>query len=167
MTPLILHGKFVLPMTAGNPLIENGAILVGADGRIEQVGDATAVLAAHPGVAVKRCDNALLMPGLVNTHAHSGLLRGTAEGLPVWDWLEQFIDPMHRVVQPHEAEIASLAVLRRGAAVGHDHHRGHVALTCTAARGQPSNWASARCWCPTWGSIPTTIISRRSTPTKR
>ena len=108
MTPLILHGKFVLPMTAGNPLIEDGAILVGADGRIEQVGDATSVLAAHPGVPVKRCDNALLMPGLINTHAHSGLLRGTAEGLPVWEWLEQFIDPMHRVLQPHEAALASL-----------------------------------------------------------
>ncbi len=49
----------------------------------------------------------LLMPGLVNTHAHSGLLRGTAEGLPVWEWLQKFIDPMHRVVNEREAEIAS------------------------------------------------------------
>jgi 5-methylthioadenosine/S-adenosylhomocysteine deaminase len=47
------------------------------------------------------------MPGLVNTHMHSGLLRGTAEGLPVWEWLQQFIDPMHRVVNEREAEIAS------------------------------------------------------------
>ena len=107
MTPLILQGKFVLPMTAGNPLIEDGAVLVGADGRIEQVGDTRTVVSAHPGVTLKRHDDALLMPGLVNTHAHSGLLRGTAEGLPVWDWLEQFIDPMHRVLQPHEAALAS------------------------------------------------------------
>lgn len=49
----------------------------------------------------------LLMPGLINTHCHSGLLRGTAEGLPVWDWLEQFIDPMHRVLQPEDAKAAS------------------------------------------------------------
>jgi 5-methylthioadenosine/S-adenosylhomocysteine deaminase len=49
----------------------------------------------------------LLMPGLINAHAHSGLLRGTAEGLPVWEWLQAFIDPMHRVLQPDEAEAAS------------------------------------------------------------
>ena len=32
---------------------------------------------------------------------------GTAEGLAVWEWLQQFIDPMHRVVNEREAEIAS------------------------------------------------------------
>ena len=65
MTPLILQAKFVVPMTAGNPLIEDGAVLVGADGRIEQVGDARTVVSAHPGVTLERHDDALLMPGLV------------------------------------------------------------------------------------------------------
>jgi 5-methylthioadenosine/S-adenosylhomocysteine deaminase len=64
-------------------------------------------VAANPGSEVKRLKNRLLMPGLVNTHMHSGLLRGTAEGLPVWEWLQKFIDPMHRVVNEREAEIAS------------------------------------------------------------
>jgi 5-methylthioadenosine/S-adenosylhomocysteine deaminase len=52
-------------------------------------------------------ESLIVMPGLINTHAHSGLLRGTAEGLPVWDWLKQYIDPMHRVINEEEAEIAS------------------------------------------------------------
>jgi 5-methylthioadenosine/S-adenosylhomocysteine deaminase len=56
---------------------------------------------------VRRLAHRLLMPGLVNAHMHSGLLRGTAEGLPVWEWLQQFIDPMHRVLNPEEAELAS------------------------------------------------------------
>ncbi|WP_137894304.1 amidohydrolase [Ramlibacter sp. 2FC] len=107
MAPQILCAKFVLPMTANNRLIEEGAVLVGADGRIEQVDAAHIVLATHPRVAVKRYDDTLLMPGLINTHAHSGLLRGTAEGLPVWDWLQQFIDPMHRVLNAREAALAS------------------------------------------------------------
>ena len=47
------------------------------------------------------------MPGLINAHAHSGFLRGTAEHLPVWDWLTLHINPMHRMLQPHEAEAAS------------------------------------------------------------
>ena len=54
----------------------------------------------------KRCSETL-MPGLINAHHHSGLLRGTAEQLPVWEWLRLHIDPMHRVLREEEAEAAA------------------------------------------------------------
>jgi 5-methylthioadenosine/S-adenosylhomocysteine deaminase len=94
-------------MTGDNAVITDGAVLVGAHGRIEAVSSADALIAANPTVPVKRLVDRVLMPGLVNAHCHSGLLRGTAEGLPVWEWLQQYIDPMHRVLNEHEAEIAS------------------------------------------------------------
>ena len=93
----ILYADHLLLMDQTNTVIPNGAVLVSSDGRIQAVGEAQAVINANPGVQVKRMENRLLMPGLINTHMHSGLLRGTAEGLPVWEWLQQFIDPMHRV----------------------------------------------------------------------
>ncbi len=107
MEPIILHADHLIPMTADNAVIPDGAVLIGADSRIQAVGEAPMVIAANPGVRVKRLADRLLMPGLINTHAHSGLLRGTAEGLPVWEWLQQYIDPMHRVINAREAEIAS------------------------------------------------------------
>jgi 5-methylthioadenosine/S-adenosylhomocysteine deaminase len=107
MKPIILHADHLILMDQYNTVIPNGAVLIGSDGRIQAVGEAQSVIAANQGVEVKRLQNRLLMPGLVNTHMHSGLLRGTAEGLPVWEWLQKFIDPMHRVVNEREAEIAS------------------------------------------------------------
>ena len=107
MTPIILHADHLILIDDHNTVVPNGAVLVGSDGRIQAAGEGPAILAANPGVEVKRLENRLLMPGLINTHAHSGLLRGTAEGLPVWEWLQQYIDPMHRVVNEREAEIAS------------------------------------------------------------
>jgi 5-methylthioadenosine/S-adenosylhomocysteine deaminase len=107
MIPIILHADHLVLMNDSNSVIPNGAVLIGADGRIQAIGEADAIFAANPAIGVKRLANRLLMPGLINTHAHSGLLRGTAEGLPVWEWLQQFIDPMHRVVNAKEAEIAS------------------------------------------------------------
>ena len=104
---IILHADHLILMDKNNTVISNGATLVDSDGRIQAVGEALAMIEANPGVEVKRLENRLLMPGLINTHAHSGLLRGTAEGLPVWEWLQRFIDPMHRVVNEKEAEIAS------------------------------------------------------------
>jgi 5-methylthioadenosine/S-adenosylhomocysteine deaminase len=104
--PLILGGDTLLTLDAENRIIANGAMLI-RDGRIEALGPLPLIRAAHPEIAVKRIAHSVLMPGLINAHAHSGLLRGTAEHLPVWEWLRLHIDPMHRVLEPHEAEIAS------------------------------------------------------------
>ncbi|MFM8320889.1 MAG: amidohydrolase family protein [Chloroflexota bacterium] len=94
-------------MTEDNAILTDAAVLVNDSGLIGAVGDAVGLVAAYPDVPVRRLKNRLLMPGLINTHMHSGLLRGTAEGLPVWEWLQVYIDPMHRVLNPREAEIAS------------------------------------------------------------
>ena len=106
MTELILHADHLLTIDARLTVLQDAAVHI-SDGRIAAVGPSRDVIAAAPGVPVKRLSKRLLMPGLINTHAHSGLLRGTAEGLPVWDWLQQFIDPMHRVINAEEAETAS------------------------------------------------------------
>ncbi|SPK76162.1 5-methylthioadenosine/S-adenosylhomocysteine deaminase (plasmid) [Cupriavidus taiwanensis] len=107
MPEQILRADHLLTMDAHNTVLTDGAVAVGADGRIAAVGGAGEIAARFPGVPVRRLSNRLLMPGLVNTHCHSGLLRGTAEGLPVWQWLQQHIDPMHRVLSAEEAELAS------------------------------------------------------------
>ena len=102
----LLTADHVLTMAPGCPVIEDGAILI-EDGRIEAVGPRAEVEPRAAGAAHRALRDHLVMPGLINAHCHSGLLRGTAEGLPVWDWLDTYINPMHRVLQPSEAEAAS------------------------------------------------------------
>ena len=102
----ILSADYVLTMNQSLDCIKNGAIVV-EDTFIQQVGKLEEIRAQFPNLVVEHYADAVLMPGLVNTHCHSGLLRGTAEGLPVWDWLQQFIDPMHRVLLPADAKMAS------------------------------------------------------------
>ena len=99
---------YVLTLDAADTVIPDGALLV--DGTtITAAGPAADLLPAarEAGAEVRARPGRLLMPGLVNTHLHSGLLRGTAEHLPVWEWLRVHIDPMHRVLRPQEAEAAA------------------------------------------------------------
>lgn len=103
---MLLAADTLLTMDADNTVFRNGAVLV-EQGRIAAVGDASTLRSAHPDAEYREMRDSLLMPGLVNSHVHSGFLRGTAEHLPVWDWLTQHINPMHRVLQKHEAEAAS------------------------------------------------------------
>lgn len=106
MKPLLLAADQIVTMAPGNPVLLGHAILV-EDGRIAAIGPYAEMRASHPEAARRVLKDCLLMPGLVNAHCHSGLLRGTAEGQPVWEWLRLFIDPMHRVLSAEEAEIAS------------------------------------------------------------
>lgn len=103
---LLLTADQVITVDAGNRVIADGGVVVRSD-RIVAVGPRSELEAEYPYASARRLDDHILMPGLVNAHCHSGLLRGTAEGLAVWDWLRMFIDPMHRVLQPQEAEAAS------------------------------------------------------------
>lgn len=102
----ILTAAYVLTMDTKKQCIQNGAVLIDGD-TIKAVASLAELSQRYPEVSIEYYPRALLMPGLINTHCHSGLLRGTAEGLPVWDWLQQFIDPMHRVLNANDAKVAS------------------------------------------------------------
>jgi cytosine/adenosine deaminase-related metal-dependent hydrolase len=86
MRPTIYTAAWVLPVAA--PPIRSGAVLVGTTGAIEAVAPAHSLRA---GDDVARIDlgNAMLLPGLINTHAHPELaaMRGLLENLPFHDWI--------------------------------------------------------------------------------
>jgi len=106
MSSHLLSAPLIITMAPAGVVLKDHALLVEA-GRIAALGPAAELRQAHPAATARDFPHALLMPGLINAHCHSGILRGTAEGQPVWEWLRLFIDPMHRVLQPDEAEIAS------------------------------------------------------------
>lgn len=105
-TDVLLCAAHVLTMNLQNEVILDGAVLL-RGGRIQAVGKRSSLVAEFPGAEIRDMPDSLLMPGIVNAHCHSGILRGTAEGLAVWDWLRMYIDPMHRVLNAREAEAAS------------------------------------------------------------
>ncbi len=115
MTDFVLEHAIVVPCEGRREVIDPGSVLV-LDGRIAAVGT-VAEIDGHPATAhVERLDLSghLLIPGLHNTHLHSGLLRGTAENLALWEWLEQHVDPAHRALTPEIAEAASWMAYTEG-----------------------------------------------------
>jgi 5-methylthioadenosine/S-adenosylhomocysteine deaminase len=102
----LLVPDLVVTMDDALTVLTDAAVLVIGD-TITAVGPAAELAAAHPDADRVDLPGRLLMPGLVNAHHHSGMLRGTAEHLPVWEWLRLHIDPMHRVLRPDEAEAAA------------------------------------------------------------
>jgi 5-methylthioadenosine/S-adenosylhomocysteine deaminase len=105
----LIRGGIVLPMSAGRVVHDPGSVLIDGD-TIVAVGPVDAIDADPRAQDADTVDasNCAVIPGLHNCHLHSGLLRGTAESLSLWDWLKTYVDPAHRALTPEIARIASL-----------------------------------------------------------
>lgn len=113
------------PIVAGGAeprVIPDGAVRV-AGAHIAQIGPAGALAAAYPDETVWPARGRVLMPGLVNTHAH--LARHLARGLDLPDapaWLRY-----DRALSPEDVHWAALAALvegvRHGVTTVCDFHR--------------------------------------------
>ena len=111
----LLQSGIVLPMEGNRVAYDPGSVLV-VDGSIAAVGSVPDV-ARHPAAASAEtidARNHVVIPGFHNCHLHSGLLRGTAESLALWEWLENHIDPAHRAMTPEIAKAASYMAYTEG-----------------------------------------------------
>jgi 5-methylthioadenosine/S-adenosylhomocysteine deaminase len=114
-TTFLIQGGIVLPLEGNRTYFDPGSVLV-IDGAIAAVGSIEDV-AAHPASAsaeVVDATNHVVMPGMHNCHLHSGLLRGTAESMALWEWLENHVDPAHRALTPEIAKAASYMAYTEG-----------------------------------------------------
>jgi 5-methylthioadenosine/S-adenosylhomocysteine deaminase len=108
----IWSARWVVTMDVGRRVIPDGAIAVRGE-RIVAVGPKSEIDARFQ--AKQRLDrpDAILAPGLVNTHTHAAmsLFRGIADDLRLQDWLEKFIFPA-------EARNVSAEFVRWGTRLG-------------------------------------------------
>jgi 5-methylthioadenosine/S-adenosylhomocysteine deaminase len=66
---MILIASKLLSLDQDKPLLDNGAVVY-RNGIILAVGPASKLISAYPGHQVNLLANAVLMPGLINVHAH-------------------------------------------------------------------------------------------------
>jgi 5-methylthioadenosine/S-adenosylhomocysteine deaminase len=88
---MLLRARWILPMSS--EAIEDGAMVVRA-GRIHDVGPGILVAGRHPGERVRDLGEAILLPGLVNVHAHLELtlLRGLLDDLTFFPWIRRLVE---------------------------------------------------------------------------
>jgi 5-methylthioadenosine/S-adenosylhomocysteine deaminase len=90
----IYTARYIVTMDPTRRLIENGAVAVRGE-RIVAVGPRAEVEKQFQSRQHLDRPDAILMPGLINTHTHAAmsLLRGIADDLTLQDWLEKYIFP--------------------------------------------------------------------------
>jgi 5-methylthioadenosine/S-adenosylhomocysteine deaminase len=114
----LIRNGIILPMT-GTTVLDPSSVLI--DGRdIVAIGDVETMDrdARAAGADVVDATDHAVIPGLHNAHMHSGLLRGTAESMSLWDWLKTYVDPAHKALTPEIAAVASRHCYAEGVLAG-------------------------------------------------
>ncbi len=106
-TTLIKNG-IVITVDGRERVFENGAVLIKGD-MIVDVGKTADVMRKKYKVdRVIDANRKVIMPGLINTHIHSDLIRGTADDMLLIDWLDYYITPWHWVITPDIAHTTAM-----------------------------------------------------------
>src|SRR5437016_6638604 len=103
----LIRGGIVLPLDQPGDVFDPGSVLIeGKD--IVAVGSIDDLDLRAEGATVIDASGQAVIPGLHNSHLHSGLLRGTAESMSLWDWLRTYVDPAHKALTPETARAAAM-----------------------------------------------------------
>ena len=96
---LLIEAGWVVPVQPHGVVLEDHAVAV-SGGRIVAVLPTAQARERFAATEVVQRPEAVLVPGLVNAHAHSpmSLLRGIADDLPLMTWLQQHIWPVEAAV---------------------------------------------------------------------
>ncbi len=105
---LVVTSRWVITMDGARRVIQNGAVAIKGD-HIVGVGPTAEVVKAWTGRQRIDAGDAIIAPGLINTHTHAAmsLMRGIADDLKLQDWLEKYIFPA-------EAKFVSPEFVRAG-----------------------------------------------------
>ncbi|KAF2681596.1 5-methylthioadenosine/S-adenosylhomocysteine deaminase n1 [Lentithecium fluviatile CBS 122367] len=106
----------IITVNKAREVIVDGAIFI-KDGRIAAIGKTTELLdqagARNDRVDTVNCAGKIIIPGLVNTHAHlaQSLLRGLAEDLPLHSWLCDAIWPLEANYTDDDGYVAAMLTI--------------------------------------------------------
>ena len=91
---LIVSARYVMTMDGARRVIDNGAVAIRGE-RILAVDSKAAIDKQYAPKHRIDSGNAILAPGLINTHTHApmSLFRGIADDLKLQDWLTKYIFP--------------------------------------------------------------------------
>ncbi|GMQ52525.1 amidohydrolase [Halopseudomonas aestusnigri] len=124
MNQLALTNAAIFTVDPRNRVIPRGTLIV-EDGRISAVGPSDEVI-IPPGMPVIDASGHALLPGLIDAHSHSSLMRGVTENMQLMEWLPYY-QLEHRALTEeyafHSARLCYLEALKSGTTCVMDMYR--------------------------------------------
>lgn len=114
-TYLFVHAT-IITVNKDREVILDGALLT-KNGRIAAIGKTSSLLqrfqAPSDNIKIVNCTDEIIIPGLVNTHAHlaQSLLRGLAENMDLHEWLCDAVWPLEANYAAEDGYVAAMLTI--------------------------------------------------------
>lgn len=137
----IIKGRYLLPMDEDLTIIKDGAVAIRGK-KILDIDRAIDIEKEYQAEETIDAGNSIVMPGLINTHAHAAMtyFRGLADDKPLEDWWFNHIRPAEiKFVKPEfvkkATELACLEMIKSGTAIFNDmyYFSNEIAQVCKLA----------------------------------
>lgn len=119
-------------------VIQDGAVLVDGN-RIAEIGKTSELLPRHPAIEVLDAEDNIVMPGIVNVHAHlfQSLYRGLGDDMSLNDWVTKCVYPLSTKLFRAESRVAALLnqleMIKTGTTTFNDSHYINIDKGCHEA----------------------------------
>jgi 5-methylthioadenosine/S-adenosylhomocysteine deaminase len=147
MSCTVIRNVVLFTIDEQDRVYRDGTVVVRGD-HIAAVGPSDQVgIPADASRVIEGGHKMALIPGLIDTHSHSSLLRGVTENYQLLDWLPRY-QLEHRALTEADAYYAALLsyleALKGGSPVSWI-----CTALCTAVQRLPEIWVYESIWCPT------------------
>lgn len=104
---ILIENGIILTMSKDKQTYSDKTLVI-ENGRIKAFMAKDEAKAAYPAATVVNAENMVVMPGLVNTHLHSCLVRGFGDDMKLYDWHEAIAETVSRNMTPEQAYTGAL-----------------------------------------------------------
>lgn len=102
---IVKHG-IVITLDKEDRVFTDGAVVIQGN-RIVEVDKTRKIEKKYKGDKVIDARGKVILPGLINSHMHSGGIRGVGDDLPLYDWLKTYVHPEHKAITAVDAYVMS------------------------------------------------------------
>ena len=104
---MLIPAGCILTMDAAGTALQDHTI-VSKDGRIAAILPTAEARAAYPTAEVFDASEKVVIPGLVNVHMHSNLVRGFGDNMALYAWHEAIAETVGMETRPEEMQMGAL-----------------------------------------------------------
>ena len=104
---LRIKGGHIITMDSRMNVYKNYSLVISGNTIVDILPNDTAEN-KYADIEVFKAEDKVILPGLINTHLHTNLVRGFGDGKPLYQWHEEIAEAAGMTIKPEEAYLGAL-----------------------------------------------------------
>jgi len=105
---LMIKGGYIITMDSKMNVYKDYTLVISGNTIVDILPNDTAAESKYADVEVFTAEDKVILPGLINTHLHTNLVRGFGDDSSLYQWHEEVAEAVGMTITPEEAYLGAL-----------------------------------------------------------